>query len=112
LTPCEEENSNLKSAVPKPIELKPETLAPPENNEAVDATKQPRKKKVKRNVESRDAWTQTERSDYMMIKQRQKHKEILELTRHKQLPNGLTPQQIATTMLQSTATSASHSTTS
>ena len=31
-----------------------------------------KKKKVKRNVESKDAWTQTDRSDYMLIKQRQK----------------------------------------
>jgi hypothetical protein len=30
------------------------------------------KKKLKKNVESRDACTQTERSDYMLIKQRQK----------------------------------------
>ena len=26
------------------------------------------KKKLKKNVESKDAWTQTERSDYMLIK--------------------------------------------
>ena len=30
------------------------------------------KKKLKKNVVSKDAWTQTERSDYMLIKQRQK----------------------------------------
>jgi hypothetical protein len=28
------------------------------------------KKKRKRNVDSRDAWTQTDRSDYMLIKYR------------------------------------------
>jgi hypothetical protein len=30
------------------------------------------KKKRKRNVDSRDVWTQTDRSDYMLIKYRQK----------------------------------------
>jgi len=30
------------------------------------------KKKRKRNVDARDAWTQTDRSDYMLIKYRQK----------------------------------------
>jgi len=29
------------------------------------------KKKIRRNVESKDACTQTDRSDYMMIKRRQ-----------------------------------------
>ena len=32
------------------------------------------KKKRKRNVESRDVWTQTDRSDYMLIKYKQKQK--------------------------------------
>ena len=34
------------------------------------------KKKRKRNVEARDAWTQTDRSDYMLIKYRQKQKQF------------------------------------
>jgi len=38
---------------------------------AVKESKEPPKKK-KRNVGSRDAWTQTERSDYMLIKYKQK----------------------------------------
>eukprot|EP00347_Sterkiella_histriomuscorum_P004799 403359053 len=37
------------------------------------------KKKRKRNVESRDAWTQTERSDYMLIKYRQKQKLAMQM---------------------------------
>lgn len=39
------------------------------------------KKKLKKNVESKDACTQTERSDYMLIKQRQKQKEIIQMAK-------------------------------
>ena len=40
------------------------------DNEIVTDEKVVHKKKLKKNVESKDAWTQTERSDYMLIKQR------------------------------------------
>ncbi len=49
------------------------------------------KKKIRRNVDSRDACTQTDRSDYMLIKQRQKQKEILEMAKLGTLPPGVTP---------------------
>jgi hypothetical protein len=49
------------------------------------------KKKIKKNVESKDACTQTERSDYMLIKQRQKQKEIIQMAKQGQLPPGITP---------------------
>jgi hypothetical protein len=52
------------------------------------------KKKLKKNVESKDACTQTERSDYMLIKQRQKQKEIIQMAKQGQLPPGITPQQL------------------
>ena len=38
------------------------------DNEIVTDEKVVHKKKLKKNVESKDAWTQTERSDYMLIK--------------------------------------------
>jgi hypothetical protein len=40
------------------------------DNDLVTDEKVIHKKKLKKNVESKDAWTQTERSDYMLIKQR------------------------------------------
>jgi len=49
-------------------------------------------KKLKKNVESRDACTQTERSDYYLIKQRQKQKEIMNLAKQGLLPPGINPQ--------------------
>ena len=58
------------------------------------------KKKLKKNVESRDACTQTERSDYMLIKQRQKQKEIIQLAKQGQLPPGITPQQLVQSFIQ------------
>lgn len=48
------------------------------------------KKKLKKNIDSRDAWTQTERSDYMLIKQRQKQKEIIMMAKQGLLPPGFT----------------------
>ena len=47
-------------------EKKSQGAEPAENEDGLNQ----QKKKRKRNVESRDAWTQTERSDYMIIKQR------------------------------------------
>ena len=38
------------------------------DNDLVTDEKVIHKKKLKKNVESKDAWTQTERSDYMLIK--------------------------------------------
>ena len=38
------------------------------DNDIVTDEKVVHKKKLKKNVESKDAWTQTERSDYMLIK--------------------------------------------
>ena len=49
------------------------------------------KKKLKKNVESKDACTQTERSDYALIKQRQKQKEIMMLAKQGLLPHGVNP---------------------
>ena len=49
------------------------------------------KKKLKKNVESKDACTQTERSDYYLIKQRQKQKEIMMLAKQGLLPPGVNP---------------------
>ena len=49
------------------------------------------KKKLKKNVVSKDAWTQTDRSDYMLIKQRQKQKEIMQLAKQGMLPPGVNP---------------------
>jgi hypothetical protein len=39
------------------------------------------KKRRKKNVESKDSWTQTERSDYMLIKQKimAKQKQIMQI---------------------------------
>ena len=52
-------------------------------------------KKIKKNVDSRDACTQTDRSDYMLIKQKQKQREILEMIKTGQkLPQGVSPQQL------------------
>ena len=50
------------------------------------------KKKLKKNIDSRDACTQTERSDYMLIKQRQKQKEIMAMAKQGMLPPGVTAQ--------------------
>ena len=49
------------------------------------------KKRRRKNVESRDAWTQTDRSDYMLIKQRQqeKQKQLVKLLAEKSQGSGL-----------------------
>ena len=52
------------------------------------------KKKIKKNVDSRDACTQTDRSDYPLIKLREKQKEILEMAKHGKLPPGVSAQQM------------------
>jgi hypothetical protein len=52
------------------------------------------KKKLKKNIDSRDAVTQTERSDYMLIKQRQKQKEIIALHKQGLLPPGINAQHL------------------
>jgi hypothetical protein len=53
---------------------------PPQVEAGVDDTVT-HKKKRKRNVESRDVWTQTDRSDYMLIKYRQKQKQAIQLAK-------------------------------
>lgn len=58
------------------------------------------KKKLKKNVVSKDAWTQTERSDYMLIKQRQKQKEIIQLAKQGMLPPGVNPQALVQSFIQ------------
>jgi hypothetical protein len=45
-------------------------------------------------VESKDACTQTDRSDYMMIKNRQRTKEIMMMAKQGLLPKGVTAQQM------------------
>ena len=57
------------------------------------------KKKLKKNVESRDACTQTERSDYYLIKQRQKQKEIMMMAKQGLLPPGVNPQALMQTYI-------------
>ena len=58
------------------------------------------KKKLKKNVESRDAVTQTERSDYYLIKQRQKQKEIMMMAKSGLLPPGVNPQALMQSYIQ------------
>ena len=58
------------------------------------------KKKLKKNVVSKDAWTQTDRSDYMLIKQRQKQKEIMQLAKQGMLPPGVNPQALVQSFIQ------------
>ena len=45
-------------------------------------------------MESKDACTQTDRSDYMMIKNRQRTKEIMMMAKQGLLPKGVTAQQM------------------
>lgn len=59
------------------------------------------KKKLKKNVESKDACTQTERSDYYLIKQRQKQKEIMMMAKQGLLPPGVNPQALMQSYIQS-----------
>ena len=56
-------------------------------------------KKKRKNVESKDAQTQTDRSDYMVIKQKQNEKKIYELAKSGVLPPGVTAQQLLAQLL-------------
>lgn len=59
------------------------------------------RKRRRKNVESRDAWTQTERSDYMLIKQRQlaKQKQLLSIIQQKNDQDAAQQNVVASTLL-------------
>lgn len=57
-----------------------------------DASDTVHKKKLKKNVESKDAMTQTDRSDYMLIKQRQRQREaFMQLAKQGEVSIAMTP---------------------